>query len=121
MWIIYGGLGLFGNLVSLGGGHVGGSTFISIGLATWFLVGGIQLLSGKSRGVLGLGVTSIVLGGLVLIACLVLSSLIHELHAAAGVIAIIGLLFGGFLIVAGVLGCSGNAKYQAWRYGTGRV
>lgn len=121
MWIIYGGLGLFGNLVSLGGGHASGSTFISIGLATWFLVGGIQLLSGKSRGVLGLGVTSIVLGGLVLLACLVLSSLIHELHAAAGVIAVIGLLFGGFLIVAGILGCSGNAKYQAWRYGTGRV
>lgn len=121
MWIIYGGLSLLANLVSLANPHVGMSTFLGIGIAILFLGGGIQLLSGKARGVLGLGITSIVLGGLVLLACLVLGGLIHELHAAAGLLAVIGVVFGGYLIVAGILGCSGNTKYKQWIYSTGRA
>lgn len=121
MWIIYGGLSLLGNLLSLAGGRVGGSTLMGFGIATLFFAGGIQLLSGKARSVLGLAITSIVLGGLVLLLCVVAGSVIHELHAAAGLLVVIGLVFGGYLIVAGILGCSGNAKYKQWRYHTGRV
>ena len=120
MWIIYGGLSLLGNLMTLGGGHVGGATFIGFGIAIAFLLGGIQLLSGKARGALGLGITSIILGALVLIACLALGSLVRGMHMATGLLAVIGLVFGGYLGVAGILGCVGNAKYQMWRQSTGR-
>src|SRR5690348_14597620 len=115
MWIIYGGLSLLGNLMSLA--HPGGSAILGLGISILFLAGGIQLLSGKARGAVGLGVTSIVLGGIVLIACLALASM---LHIAAGLLAILGLVFGGYLIVAGILGCSGNAKYKEWRINSGR-
>lgn len=120
MWIIYGGLSLLGNLLSLGNAHVGMQTFIGFAIAFAFLVGGIQLIGGKARGALGLGITSIILGALVLIACLALGSLVRGMGAASGVLAVIGLIFGGYLIVAGILGCSGNAKYKAWRATTGR-
>jgi len=116
MWIIYGGLGLLGNLASLGatGGRAGTSGFVGLGISIGFLVLGIQALTGKARGMLAGGITSIVLGVIVLIAMLALSSLIR-VHAPMAIFAVLGLVFGGILITAGILACVGNQKFKAWR------
>ena len=117
MWIIYGSLALIGNLMTLGasGGRVGGPGYIGLGLSIAFLVTGIQALMGKARGLLATGIVSIVLGAIVLIAFLALGSLLRGIHAPAALLALIGFLFGGFLITAGILACLGNTKYKAWR------
>lgn len=118
MWIIYGGLALIGNLMALANVKPGSSTVIGLCLAIGFLIAGIQGLTGKAKSMLPMGITSIVLGGLVAIAMLALGSLL-KLHAGFGVLALIGLLLGGYLIVSGILACVGNAKFKAWRASRG--
>ena len=116
MWIIYGGLGLLGNLGALAssGGKVGTGGIIGIGITLAFLVAGIQTIMGKAKGTLGNGIASIVLGGLVLIAFLALGSMFRGI-GGAGVLLVVGLIVGGILITAGILGCMGNKAYKEYR------
>jgi len=114
MWIIWGSLSLIGNLMTLANGRPGGGMFIGWGLTLAFLITGIQALMGKAKGLLAMGIISIVFGGLALIAFLALGSLIR-IHAAFGVLLLIGVLVGGMLIVPGILACIGNTKYKNWR------
>jgi hypothetical protein len=121
MWIIYGGFGLLGNLMGLAasGGRTGGSSVVGLGIAVAFLITGIQALGGKARGLLGSGIASIVLGALVAIALIALGGIAHDFHKIAGLLVVLGLLFGGFLVTAGVLACVGNTRYKAWRASRG--
>jgi hypothetical protein len=116
IWIIYGSLALIGNLIGLAGsgGRAGTPSFIGLGIAVGFLVGGIQTLMGKAKGMLGNGIASIVLGALVAIAFLLLGALIRGFHAPM-ILILIGVLFGALLITAGVLGCIGNKAYKEYR------
>ncbi|HTR49119.1 MAG TPA: hypothetical protein VMJ10_00350 [Kofleriaceae bacterium] len=113
MWIIYGGLGLLGNLMSLGVG-VGVQTFVGFAMSLGFLITGIQALSGRAKSLLGSGIASIILGVIVLLALFVLGSMVND-KAPMAVIAAIGLAFGGMLITAGILACLGNTKFKLWR------
>jgi hypothetical protein len=117
MWIIYGGLGLLGNIGTLAstGGKMGTGGIVGIGITLAFLIAGIQTLMGKAKGTLGNGIASIVVGGLVLIAFLALGSLFRGIGPGAGVLMAIGLIVGGILITAGILGCMGNKAYKEYR------
>jgi hypothetical protein len=121
MWIIYGVLALLGNLstLAMSGGRTGGPSFVGLGIAVAFLMAGVQALGGKAKGVLGMGVTSIVLGSLVAIAFIALGGIARGFHEIAGLLIVIGLLFGGFLATAGILACVGNTRYKAWRASRG--
>jgi hypothetical protein len=118
LWIIYGSLGTLGGLISLQ--HPNGPAIGGFAIAVAFLVTGIQALMGKARGMLGSGIGSIIWGVVVLIAFLALGSIIRGARGLAGIFAIIGLVFGGILITAGILACVGNGKYKAWRASTGK-
>jgi hypothetical protein len=116
LWIIYGGLGLIGNLASLGatGGKVGSGGIIGIGITAAFLIAGIQTLMGKAKGMLANGIMSIILGGLVAIAFFLLGALIRGFRPPGWLLGV-GLLFGGMLITAGILACVGNKAYKEYR------
>jgi hypothetical protein len=116
LWIIYGSLALLGNLVALGGsgGRAGMPTLIGLSLGVAFLVTGIQALMGKARGLLAMGITSIVFGGLTSIAFLLLGSLVRGFRAPGWLLGV-GFVVGGMLITAGVLACIGNRAYKDWR------
>jgi hypothetical protein len=116
MWIIYGGLALIGNLAALGasGGKMGTGGILGIGIAVAFLVAGIQTIMGKAKGMLGNGIASIVLGALVSIAFLLLGALIRGFKAPPALL-LVGVLFGGMLITAGILACVGNKAYKDYR------
>jgi hypothetical protein len=108
MWIIYGSLGLIGNLLGLAaGGRPGASTAVGFGIAAAFLISGIQALSGKARGLLASGICSIVLG-----------ALIRGFRPPAWLLGF-GFLIGAILITAGILACIGNRSYKAWRAAKG--
>jgi hypothetical protein len=119
MWIIYGSLGLLGNLIALGasGGKAGGG-IVGIGIAVGFLVAGITTLTGKAKGMMANGIASIVLGALVSIAILLLGALIRGFHPPA-VLILVGLLFGLMLIGAGIFALVGNKAYKEYRYTRG--
>lgn len=116
MWIIYGGLGLIGNLAALGasGGKAGSGGIIGIGITAAFLIAGIQTLMGKAKGMLANGIVSICLGGIVSIAFLALGALIRGFKAP-GILIAVGFLFGAILITAGILACVGNKAYKEYR------
>jgi hypothetical protein len=116
MWIIYGTLSLIGNLIGLAasGGKVGGGGVFGLAISAAFLVAGITTISGKAKGMLANGIVSIVLGGLVAIAFLLLGALIRGFNAPMFLI-VIGLLFGGMLITAGILACMSNKAYKEFR------
>jgi len=116
MWIIYGGLGTIGGVLGLAGsgGHVQPSQIISLGLAIAFLMSGIQTLTGKLKGLLAPGITSIVIGSLTGIAFLLLGAIARGFHFPVWLFAI-GVIIGGMLITAGILACIGNRHFKEWR------
>jgi hypothetical protein len=116
MWIIYGSLGLLGNLSALGasGGKIGGGGFFGLFIAVAFLVAGIQTLMGKAKGMLANGITSIVLGGLAMIAILALGAISRGFHLPP-ILFVVGFIFGALLITAGILACMGNKAYKEYR------
>ncbi len=115
IWLIYGLLGLLGNLTTLAaGGRVQPSSIIGLSLAVMFLVWGIQTMTGKLRSLLGPAITGIVLGGLTVLAFVFLGILAHGFHLPMWLFAI-GAIVGGLQIVAGILGCVGNRAYKEYR------
>jgi hypothetical protein len=115
IWIIYGSLALIGNLITLAasGGRTGTPSIVGLGIAAGFLVGGIQTLMGKAKGMMANGIASIVLGALVAIAFLLLGALIRGFHAPMFLV-VIGLLFGALLITGGILALVGNKAYKEY-------
>jgi hypothetical protein len=121
LWIIYGSLGLLSNLAILGmtgGRGMSPQTIIGLSLAAAFLVGGIQVLAGKMKGLLAMGITSIVFGSLSVIAVLALGALTRGFRIA-GPFLIIGFLIAAMLLTAGILACVANRKYKEWRAAKG--
>jgi len=115
IWIIYGGLGTIGGVMTLvAGGRLQPSNIISLGLAVFFLMSGIQALTGKLRGVLAPGITSIVIGALTGLAFLVLGALARGFHLPAWLFGI-GVVIGLLLITAGILAAVGNRGFKEWR------
>ncbi|MEO8698509.1 MAG: hypothetical protein ABI867_00665 [Kofleriaceae bacterium] len=116
IWIIYGGLALIGNLLTLAasGGRTGTPGFVGIAISVGFLVAGIQTLMGKAKGLMANGIVSIVLGGLAAVAFLLLGALIRGFHAPM-VLILVGVLFGALLITAGILALMANKSYKEFR------
>ena len=116
LWIVFGGLGVLGQLFSLVGGGFRGTGIFALAISVAFVIAGIQTISGKARDVLGNGIGSIVLGGLGLLALLFVAFSFRGL--AIGVILLIGMLNTGGLVLAGVLALTGRSGYREWRAAT---
>jgi hypothetical protein len=117
IWIIYGSLQLIGVVAGLGmGGRPGPSTIIGLGIGVAFLIAGIQTSSGKAKGLLANGICSIILGALIALALLALGSMARGLGGAGGIIVLIGLVFGGMLVTAGILACVSNKNYKEFHH-----
>lgn len=107
-WIIYGGLGLLGNLISLVNGAVGGGVF-GLLISAVFLSVGISSIRGKAKDTLGNAIGSLVLGGLGLLGSIYLMTI----NPAVGVVTILFVLL---LVVAGILALIGRQGYRDWVY-----
>lgn len=107
LWIIYGGLGILGGVITLRASAGVGGFQIVFGLA--FLVTGFQVLMGKASSVLGSGIVCIILGALALV-----GGLGGAAAFASSLIAIIVLVNAGLLIAAGVLAIVGSGAYKQW-------
>jgi hypothetical protein len=130
LWVVFGVLGLVTLVVSfaLAAGLVaaGGRTDPPGGLGAiipvFFLIAGIQTVSGTLTGVVFYGVGSIIFGCLYLgVGALIL---VFSLAPAADIrippvalLAIGGVVFalGAMLVVAGILALTGNGAYKRWR------
>lgn len=110
LWIVFGGLGVLGQALSLVGGGFQARSLISLAISVAFVIAGIQTISGKAKDTLGNGIGSIVLGGLGLILILVAMAALG-LHY----VVLIGLLNSGGLVLAGILALVGRAGYKEWR------
>ena len=117
IWIIYGSLQLIGVLGGLAAaGRPGPQLIIGLGIGVAFLMAGITTSTGKAKGLLANGIVSIVLGALIAIAFLALGSLLRGLGGASGILMLVGLVFGGLLVTAGILACMNNQKYKEYHW-----
>lgn len=120
MWITYGSLSLLANIGVLSRERPGPMLLASLAIAISFLVAGIQGLTGRARGMLANGIVSLSLGGLVLLAMAVMAVLAGGLSIKlVAIVFTVGFVIGGLLVVAGILACSGNSAYKAWRASRG--
>ena len=109
MWIVFGGLGVVGQLMQLGGGFRPQS-LIGLAISVAFIVAGVQTISGRAKDVLGNGIGSIVLGGLGLV-LIMLAAAVLGMH----LVVLIGVVNSGGLITAGILALAGRSGYRDWR------
>jgi len=116
LWIVFGGLGVLGQLFSLMSGGFRGTGIFALAVSVAFVVAGIQTISGKAKDTLGNGIGSIVLGGLGLLALLFVAFSFRGL--AVGAILLIGMVNTGGLVLAGILALSGRGGYREWRAAT---
>lgn len=116
LWIVFGGLGVLGQLFSLMSGGFRGTGIFALAISVAFVIAGIQTISGKARDVLGNGIGSIVLGGLGLLALLFVAFSFRGL--AVGVILLVGMVNTGGLVLAGILALNGRSGYREWRAAT---
>lgn len=117
IWIIYGALQLIGVLGGLAAaGRPGPQLIIGLGVGVAFLMAGITTSTGKAKGLLANGIVSIVWGAIILLAMLALGSLLRGFGGASSIIMLIGVLFGGMMIVAGILACMNNQKYKEYHH-----
>ena len=110
LWIVFGGLGLLGQLMSLASGGFGTRGILGLVISVAFVVAGIQTISGKAKDTLGNGIGSIVLGGLALL-LIMLAAAAVGLHWTV----LLGMLNSGGLVLAGILALVGRAAYREWR------
>ena len=86
------------------------SVFIGL-IAMAFLWIGVQCIRGTARGLLGRSIISIIFGALGLLSVPV------QLSMGNAGVAIVGLILGAALILAGVLALQARSNYQLWRSG----
>jgi hypothetical protein len=110
IWIVFGGLGILGQLFTLLAGRFSG--IVGLLIAIGFLVAGIQSLTGKSKDQLGNGIGAIVIGALSLLVGFAVAG-----FARNGVVLGLILLQAGAMITSGILALSGRSAYKAWRAG----
>ena len=112
IWIVVGGLGLLGQLMSLGAGFRP-QNILGLAIAVAFLVCGIQTVMGKAKDTLGNGIGSIVIGllngGFLGYAASNLPSAMAGAMMLFGAPVVLGLLVGGILALVGRTG------YKEWR------
>jgi hypothetical protein len=113
IWIVFGGLGILGGVMSLGAGASG---IAQLGIAVAFLIAGIQTVTGKAKDTLGNAIGSFIIAGLGLLGTLVLSSIGGRLGGDfIGVLVMIAVINCGALVTAGILALVGRERYRAWR------
>lgn len=107
IWIVFGSLGILGQLMTIAAGNTRGAFGILIAIA--FLVVGIQSLTGKAKDTLGNGIGALVIG--------VLSLGVGTLFAGRGgaIILVVLLLQSGLMVTSGILALVGRSAYKAWR------
>ena len=117
LWIIYGAFGLIGGLSTIAVSKGTGGTQLFI--AAIFIISGIQVLMGKASGLMGTGITCIVLAALGLFAVFALNGLNGGRAAFPGWVATIVMVNSGILMLSGILAIVGNGNYKAWRKSRG--
>lgn len=135
IWMVFGTIGLIGQVVSMGmnaGNGNPASPICGFLIAITFLVIGFQTLRGTAKTTLGNGVGSIVFAVLYFgIAAVFFFGLfglaaagnnggqVQAMQEVAVVVALILCAFGVLLLVAGVMAVIGNTDYRAWRVSEG--
>ncbi len=115
LWIIFGALGLLGQLMTLTRG-VRPQAMVGLAIAVAFIVAGVQTISGKAKDTLGNGIGAIVIG------VLNVGFLFYLMTVAprfmAGAILLTGAPVALGLVVGGILALVGRQGYREWRNAT---
>jgi hypothetical protein len=116
LWILFGAFMLFASVMLFAQGQVGvlqllfGAAYVTIA---------IRVLCAKPAGLLGGGITSIVLGALFTMGAATAVSREGDTVALPALALAFGFGFAGLLIVAGVLACVAHRAYKTWRVARG--
>lgn len=115
LWIIFGALGLLGQLMSLTRG-MRPQALVGLAIAVAFIVAGVQTISGKAKDTLGNGIGAIVIGALNVVFLLYLVGVAPRFMA--GAVLLVGAPVALGLVVGGILAPVGRQGYRAWRGAT---
>jgi hypothetical protein len=113
LWIVYGAFGLLGGIRTMSQNT--GAAGTQLVIAAIFIISGIQVMMGKASGLMGTGITCIVLAAFGLLAIYFVNSAGGSRPVFPGWVMIIVFVNSGILVTSGILAIIGNDKYKAWR------